>query len=108
MLELKTLDMQWGLSRMSHGILLTTIPALSVAAAMTLAYGEGAEQALGRLGASALVCAALAACLFPIAIFVSRLLRFVFVNQNSLPTQGFVLGPDEPALLRRPKNAPHG
>jgi hypothetical protein len=50
----KKLDTEWGLSRLSHAMLATTVPAVLVAAFMTLAYGEGAVQALGTLGAAAL------------------------------------------------------
>lgn len=97
---LKTLDTQWGLGRMSMAILLSTLPSIAVASFMVLAYGEGAVDALGLAGASALVAAALAVCLFPIGCFVSYVLRFLFVNEHTLPTDGFLLGPEAKALRR--------
>lgn len=98
----KMLDTQWGLSRMSTAILASTFPSVVTSALMVLTFGEGAVGALGQHGAEALVCAALALALFPLAIFVSYLLRFLVVNQHTLPTDGFVLGPEEKALLERP------
>lgn len=96
----KTLTTQWGLSRMSVSVLAATIPSIAVASGMVLAYGEGARAAWGVLGASALVGGALAVTLLPITMFVSHLLRFVFTNEHTLPTIGFVLGPEEPDVPR--------
>lgn len=92
----KALDTEWGLSRMSGTILVSALPAVVTAALMVLTYGQGAVDALGRGGAAALVCAALGVVLFPLAAFVSYLMRFIFVNQHSLPTDGFLLGPEAP------------
>lgn len=99
----KTLDLEWGLSRMCQTILAATVPALGVAAAMTLTYGEGAVAAWGEAGAATLVCLALFLVLVPIAAFVSHVTRFVFVNQHTLATESFVLGPEAAALARTPR-----
>lgn len=99
----KMLDLEWGLSRMSQTILLSSLPAIGVAAAMTLTYGVGAAAAWGAGGAAWLVCGALAIALYPIAAFISYLIRFVFLNQHTLPTEGFALGPEVAALTRRPR-----
>lgn len=91
---LKTLDTSWGLSNMSWAILLATLPSLLTAAFMVLAYGEGAVETLGRTGAGVLVGAAMSVTLLPLAIFVSFVLRFVFLNEHTLPADGFILGPE--------------
>jgi hypothetical protein len=96
----KTLDLEWGLSRMSIALLTTSLPAVIVAGLMTLSYGEGAVATLGKTGAAALVALALAVVVLPLAEFASYLLRFVFVNENTLPTDAFVLGPEEAQLVR--------
>lgn len=67
---------------------------------MVLTYGQGAINALGQTGAAGLVCGALFLALFPLAAFVSYLLRFIVVNQHTLPTNGFVLGPEEDVVAR--------
>jgi len=87
---------------MSITILLTTIPSLAVSAGMVLLYGEGAVEAWGVPGAALLVAGALAVVLVPIGAFVSYLLRYVFINQYTLPADGFVLGPEEPEVLDAP------
>lgn len=97
----KTQDMQWGLSLMSRTILLGTFPAVVGSALMVLLYGKGAVDAWGEPVAAALVCAMLALALFPLTAFVSYLLRFIVINQNTLPTQGFVLGPEETPVTGR-------
>ncbi|MEA3200459.1 MAG: hypothetical protein QOE90_1887 [Thermoplasmata archaeon] len=103
----KTLDTSWGLSNMSWAILVATIPSILTAAFMVLAYGDGAISALGRLGAAALVGAALSVVILPLGFFVSYVLRFVFLNEHTLPTDGFVLGPDADDMVqRRPARRP--
>lgn len=97
---LKTLDTQSGLSRMSIAILLSTLPSIAAATVMVLGYGQGAIDALGALGAAAVVCGALAVVLFPLGCFVSYVLRFLFLNQHTLPTDGFLLGPEAKPLRR--------
>ena len=62
---------------MAMTITLSAIPSVVVAAAMVLVYGKGAVDAFGMLGAGAIVAAALAVVLLPIAMFVSYVLRFV-------------------------------
>lgn len=98
----KSLQLQWGLSRMSTQIMLTSFLAVVVAAGMTLAYGQGAVDAFGTTGAAGIVTSALFLVLMPIAIFVSYMVRFVFLNAHTLPIGGFALGPEEEALLSRP------
>lgn len=88
----KTLDTQFGLSRMSGTLLVSAFAAVFVAAAMVLTYGDGVRAAWGDWGAALLVAAALSTVAFPLATFVSYLLRFVFLNAHTLPTRGFVLG----------------
>lgn len=90
----KTMDTSWGLSNMSWAILLSTIPSILTAAFMVLAYGEGAVKALGRTGAGALIGLAMSVVILPLSFFVSYVLRFVFLNEHTLPTDGFVLGPE--------------
>lgn len=90
----KTLATQWGLSRMSQAIALTSIGAVVVATGIVLAYEP-------IVGAPLVVAAALAAVLMPLAVFVSYALRFTFVNQHTLPIGHFVLGPENPKALRR-------
>ena len=97
---LKTLATQWGLSRMSRVILLSTLPAIVTSGVMTLTYGAGLVDALGTRGAAAIVCAAFLVALFPLAVFVSYLLRFVVIHQHTLPTAGFVLGPEDAVLAK--------
>lgn len=91
---LTTLDTQWGLRRMSAAILISTLPSILAASVMGLSYGEGAVDALGERGAALLVGVALAAVLFPLACFVSYILRFLVLNQQTLPADGFLLGPE--------------
>lgn len=93
---LKTLATQWGLSRMSSSVLVSTIPAVVSATAMVLLYDERPLQAWGVVPAGALVAAALVVVLLPLTAIVSHLLRFVFVNQRTLPSEDFVLGPERP------------
>lgn len=97
----KTLDIQWGFSRMAQAITVTSLPAIVVSAGMVLAYGEGAVDALGRMGAVGLVAAALVVALLPMACFASYVLRFVFLNEHTLPTDSFVLGPESPSVVKR-------
>lgn len=97
---LKTLATQWGLSRMTRAILLTTLPAIVTSGAMVLTYGDGLPEAIGTLGAATVVCAAFVVALFPVAAFVSYLLRFVLIHQHTLPTAGFVLGPEDAVLAK--------
>ena len=97
--SLKALDVQWSLSRMSIAILASSIPSLAVGAAMTLTYGDGAPAALGDALTGLVVCLALGVVSFPVACFISYLLRFLIVNQHTLPADGFLLGP-EAAHLR--------
>jgi hypothetical protein len=97
---MKALDVQWSLSRMCIAILASTIPGVAVAAAMTLIYGAGAPAALGEAGTAVLVCGALAIVVFPVACFVSYILRFLIVNQYTLPADGFLLGPEAWRLYR--------
>lgn len=109
----KDLDLRWGLSRMSTSILLTSLPALSICAAMLLTYGPGATALWGTLGAGALVAAAIFAAFVPLATFVSYTLRFVFFNEFTLPSGSFVLGPEEPGLVdmerrRHPRSPSRG
>jgi hypothetical protein len=92
----KTLGMSFGMGRMSLSIALASIPSIATAALMTLSYGEGAVNAWGTWGAAALVALAFAVVLYPMAVFVSFITRFLFLNQHSLPTDAFVLGPEEP------------
>ncbi|GEM_PF-3837224 len=96
----KTMDTQWGLSNMSWAVLLSTIPSVLTATGMVLAYGDGAVDALGRVGAGALVGLALSAVVLPLSFFVSYVLRFVFINEHTLPTDGFVLGPEAFDVVR--------
>jgi hypothetical protein len=86
---------------MSTAITLTSLPAIVTAAGMVLLYGDGAPEALGRVGAAALVAAAFAVVLLPLACFASYTLRFVFLSENTLPTELFVLGPEEPDAIER-------
>jgi hypothetical protein len=95
----KTLGMSYGMGAMSLHIALATIPAIATAAFMVLAYGDGAVAALGRSGAAVLVALAFSAVLYPLGVFVSYIVRFLFLNQRSLPTDGFVLGPEEPEAV---------
>lgn len=88
----KTLDTQYGLSRMASTLLLTSFVAVFVSAGMVLTYGHGVIDAWGEVGASLLVAAALFAVALPLASFVSYVLRFVFLNAHTLPTRGFILG----------------
>lgn len=97
---LTTLDTQWGLRRMSAAILVSTLPSIVAAAAMGLTYGEGAVDALGERGAAFLVSLVMAVVLFPLACFVSYLLRFLVLNQQTLPADGFLLGPESPLQTR--------
>lgn len=98
--SLKALDVQWSLSRMSIAILVSSVPSLALGAAMTLLYGDGAPAAIGEVPTAILVCVALGVVSFPVSCFVSYLLRFLIVNQHTLPADGFLLGP-EAAHLRR-------
>lgn len=93
---LTTLATQWGLSRMCGGILLASVPSFLVAYGVATMYGEGLRQAVGVVGAAAFLGLALSVVILPLALFVSYLLRFVFVNQHTLVTSGFVLGPEHP------------
>jgi hypothetical protein len=90
----KTMVTSWGLSNMSWAIMVSTIPSILTAAFMVLAYGDGAQAALGSVGAGALVGLALSLVMLPLCFFVSYVLRFVFLNEHTLPTDGFVLGPE--------------
>lgn len=94
----KTLGTQWGLSRMCSAVLLTTIPAVVSAAGLALLYDPYAVDALGVLRAGLLVSAVLAIVMLPLTAVVSHLLRFVFVNQHTLPAEDFVLGPERPDI----------
>lgn len=93
---LTTLDTQWSLRRMSVAILVSTLPGVVTAAVMTLTFGQGAVETLGEHGAALLVCVALGIVLFPLACFVSYLLRFLLISQQSIPSTGFLLGPERP------------
>lgn len=95
----KTLDIQWGLSRMSSAVLLTTLPAILASVGMVLLYAENVPQAIGIVPAGGLVALALGLALLPIAAIVAYLLRFVFVNQHTLPAEDFVLGPEAPDVV---------
>lgn len=90
----KTMVTSWGLSNMSWSIMVSTVPSVLTAAFMVLAYGEGAVKAWGMLGAGVLVGLALSVVMLPLCFFVSYILRFVFLNEHTLPTDGFVLGPE--------------
>lgn len=96
---LKSLDIQWGLSRMSVAILVSTLPAVAISVSMALLYGPGVPETIGVRGAGALVCLALGVVLLPLAAFVSYLVRFVFLNRQTLPTEDFVLGPEQPDVV---------
>lgn len=89
----KTLGMQWGLSRMSQGIALTSIVAVVVAALLVLSYERGPFAAYAVSGA-------MFAVLLPLAVFVSYAIRFTFVNQHTLPIGHFVFGPENPRLAQ--------
>lgn len=95
----KTLDIQWGLSRMSSAVLLTTLPAILASVAMVLLYAENVPQTVGILPAGGLVSLALGIALLPITAIVAYLLRFVFINQHTLPAEDFVLGPEAPDVV---------
>ncbi|HWH08039.1 MAG TPA: hypothetical protein VNX21_02500, partial [Candidatus Thermoplasmatota archaeon] len=99
----KTMDVQWGFSRMAIAITTTSLPAIVVATLMVLAYGQGAVDALGATGAAALVAGAFGVVLLPLACFASYILRFVFLHQHTLPTDAFVLGPEEPDAVASPR-----
>lgn len=88
----RTLATQWGLSRMSQGIALTSIAAVVVATLVVLAYEPTSA-------APFVVAGAVATVLLPLAVFVSYALRFTFVNQHSLPLGHFVLGPEDPRAV---------
>lgn len=103
---LKALDIQWGLSHMSAAILVSTLPAVATSISVALLYNEGVPAALGVRGAGALLAAAFAVVLMPLAAFVSYLLRFVFLNRHTLPTEDFVLGPEQPDIVA--ERAPSG
>lgn len=90
---IRTLATQWGLARMSQGIAITSFPAVLVATAMVLAYPEGGSLLLAA-GAFALV-------MLPLAVFVSFVLRFIFLHQHTLPLGPFVLGPENPSAAQR-------
>lgn len=92
----KTLGTQWGLSRMCSAVLLTTIPAVISAAGLSLLYDQYVVDALGTVRAGLLVSAVLGIVMLPLTAVVSHLLRFVFVNQHTLPAEDFVLGPERP------------
>jgi hypothetical protein len=93
----KTLDMQWALSRMSVAVLLTAVVGLAAAFAMALAWPDDAVRRFGAAGAVGLVALALFVVALPLGAFASYLLRIVFINQYTLPSGGFVLGPEESA-----------
>ena len=91
----KTLDFQWGLSRMSVMVLITTLLALVASAAMVLLYpGLDGSDAGARAVGGAIVSVALFLGLLPVTSFVSFLLRAVTINARTLPTADFVLGPE--------------
>lgn len=102
----KTLDTTWGLSRMSAGIVVSSFAAILVATSMVLGYGEPWPLSLGTTAAAAIVAFALFVVLLPIAVFVSYALRFVFVNQNTLPIGDFVLGPENEPVARTTPTEP--
>lgn len=104
----KTLDTQWGFSRMSLAITVSTVPSIVTAAFMTLAYGDGFEAAFGRAAAVALVAGALFVVVLPLAVFASYIMRFVFLNEHTLPTASFVLGPEERDVVRQERRARSG
>lgn len=95
----RTLDTQWGLSRMSSAVLLTTLPAILASVGMVLAYDARLVDAWGTMPAGALVGGALFVTLLPITAIVAYLLRFVFLNQHTLPAEDFVLGPELPDVV---------
>jgi hypothetical protein len=97
----KTLDTQWGLSRMSHAIAVSSFAAIFLAAGLVLGYDAGAAAALGVRGAVGLVALGLFTVAFPLAAFVSHSVRSVFVNQHSLPLGAFALGPEKRAFIGR-------
>ncbi|MCA1812864.1 MAG: hypothetical protein LC624_02800 [Halobacteriales archaeon] len=95
----KTLSLEWGFSRMSSAIMLTLVPALTTAMMMSLLYSAEVAEALGTRGAALLIAGALFVFALPMGAFLSSLLRYIFVNQYTLPSAGFVLGPEEPELV---------
>lgn len=91
----KTLNFQWGLSRMSSMVLVATLPALLASVGMVLFYAEpSGVGAWTRPLAGGVLAFSLFLALLPTTAFVSYLLRFVFVNARTLPTADFVLGPE--------------
>ena len=106
----KTLDIQWTLSRMSSAVLASSFVAILAAAATVLLYPEDLPQRAGLAGAGLVLALTLAFAMLPVATTVGFLLRVVFVNQNTLPSADFILGPEQPAVAegRVPKRAGTG
>lgn len=102
----KTLVTQWGLSRMSTTITLTSFAAVVTATFWGLGYDEYVREAVGVGGAGALLAGVAFLLTLPLAAFVSHALRFIFLNEKSLPIGDFVLGPELVDLLPAPRGAP--
>ena len=96
----KTLDIQWSLSRMSAAILVSSLVAILVAVGTVLFYPEDMVARAGLAGAGAVLALVLGFAILPVAASVGFLLRVVFVNQNTLPSADFILGPEQPAVAR--------
>lgn len=92
---LRTLATQWTISRMSQGIALSSFIAACVAAISALAYGTPDDP----LVALTLVTMILAIVLLPLAVFVSFVLRTVFLHRHTVALGQFVLGPENEALV---------
>lgn len=103
----RTIIMEWTLSGMALVILMTTIPSLLVSSAMVVAYDPTLVATVGIVGAAVVVGAAYALTLLPITSLISYLLHIVFLNAYTLPTAGFILGP-ESLDVERTEGAPGG
>ena len=94
----KTLDIQWTLSRMSTSILVCSLVAVLAAAGTVLFYPDNMADRAGLAAAAAVLAVTLGLAVLPIAAAVGFLLRVMFVNQNTLPSADFILGPEQPAV----------
>lgn len=97
----KTLDTQWGLSRMANSIAVSAFFAVAVATFIALGYGEG----IAFSARVALLAGSLFVLALPLGFFVSYVLRFVFVNQYSLAIGAFTLGPENEAMVTKRRSA---
>lgn len=95
---LRALATQWGLSRMVQVIVVTSFVGIVAAMFIALGYGQDVPLAWGDAVAGGVLAAGLFLITLPVAAFASYTLRFVFLNEHSLPLGEFILGPENAAV----------